>query len=50
MTPSKQRKPLEEPINRRTELLIRLKRRGHQPWVQPSHERKKGRDSLGKWQ
>ena len=34
MTLSKQHpKPLEKPINRRTELLMRLKRRGHQPWV-----------------
>ena len=47
---TKQRKPPGKPINRRAELLMRLKRRGHQPWVQPSHERKKGTDSPGKWQ
>lgn len=37
-------KPLQKPINRRTEyerLLQTLRKRGPQPWVKPSHARKK---------
>ena len=38
-------KPIEKCLNRRTDrqrLLQTLRKRGHQPWVKPSHERKGG--------
>ena len=42
---NKHLKSLEQSLDRRTEyqrLLQTLRKRGHQPWVKPSHERKKG--------